>query len=106
MCDIAAENCKHQQEERKFYGGLMDIIRVNCRQRYKRALCPHPYQSWKPKVVEGGGGFCLETPFTPGNWTLPAEGISVAGAYGLAASAEEGSTVDGFTVRCIFFLHA
>lgn len=29
---------------------------------------PNPHKNWKPKVVEGGGGFCLETPFPP--WKL------------------------------------
>ena len=84
----------------------MDNVRVNGGQNYQRALCPHPNQSWKPKAVEGGGGFCLATLFTPGNWTLPAEMIPVAGAYGLAVRTEGGSTVNGFILRCIFFLHA
>lgn len=85
---LGTVNTRRRRET--FRGGLVDDVRVNGGQNYKRALCPHSNWSWKSKVVEGGGGFCLETPFTPGNWILPAEVIPVAGASGLAAGTGRG----------------
>lgn len=89
-CVIQLLKNKHQQEGRRFQGGLMDNVRANGGQNYTRTQ-----PTWKVEAHSSGRWRWL----LPGDPFQPWKSSSVHKNNG-------GSRVNGFISRCFFFLCA